>query len=140
MSPLKPDPLGDPRHPLAIYLLGLCLLSGTLTVTGVEMARSFEDSLPTYLVKTWGGTLILGASFALIGVYWQGDPRNGLVLKRIGYFTLSVVEAIYSVVLWWSFGLAATFPAGIVLGFSAASGIQYRRVNRRIKKIIEATP
>ena len=137
---LKPDPLGDPRNPLAIYLLCLCLLSGTLILAGFDASKSIEDSLPQFLVYVWGGTLVFGSVFALTGAYWQGDPRTGLVLKRIGYLTLAVAGLIYSLVLWWSFGLAATFPGGIVLGFSAASGIQYRRVNNRIKRIIEATP
>ena len=140
MAPMKADPLGDPRNPLAVYLLCLCLLSGSMILSGQDASKSIEDSLPKVLVYVWGGTLVFGALCALIGMYWQGDPRTGLVTKRIGYMTLAVAGAIYSIVLWWSFGLAATFPAGIVLGFSAASGIQYRRVNRRIKKIIEATP
>lgn len=132
---LKPDPIGEARNPLAVYLLLLALISGVGLLLGTPTAGSIEATLPVWASKTWGGFLTVGGGCVLAGMYWPGDPRTGLVVKRFGFLALIVASSIYALVLLLAIGINAFLVAGIVLGFGVACTLQYLRVNRRIMKI-----
>lgn len=137
---MKADPLGEPRNPLAIYLLVLCFISGLGILVGVSTSGSIESALPEYLAQVWGFMLAFGSSVSLAGMFWQGDPRTGLLVKRVGMLSLSIAAFIYAVVIVVAAGAAGAFVAGIVAGFSVATFAQFLRINRRIHRIIQATP
>ena len=136
---MKADPLGEPRNPLAIYLLVLTLLSGISTVVGVPTSGSIEAELPTSLAKAWGTMLVLGSGASLLGVFWLGDVRTGLVVKRFGMFTLTVAAFVYGVVLIIAAGMDAAYVTGIIFGFGLATLLQWRKINRRIHAILRAS-
>lgn len=136
---MKPDPIGEPRNPLAVYLLILALVSGLGLVLGEPTAGSVDATLPLWASKTWGGMLAFGAGNVLSGMYWQADPRTGLVVKRLGFLALISASTVYAMVLFVAVGLPAFLVSGIVLGFGAACLVQYMRVNRRITRIIRRT-
>lgn len=136
---MKADPLGEPRNPLAIYLLGLTFLSGLGTTFGVPSSGSIEAELPVYLARAWGVMLTFGSLSTLCGIFWQGDVRTGLVLKRVGMFSLMVAAFVYGTVLIVAGGLQAAYVAGIIYGFGAACAMQFRKINRRIRAIIQET-
>lgn len=136
---MKADPLGEPRNPLAIYLLALCCVSGVGIVVGVSTSGSIEAALPEYLAQIWGLMLAFGSSVSLAGMFWQGDRRTGLLVKRVGMLSLSIAAAIYAVVIAVAAGRDGAFIAGIVAGFSVATFAQFVRINRRIHQIIRAT-
>lgn len=137
---LKPDPLGQPRNPLAVYLLLLALVSGAGMLAGVTTARNVEDALPHFVAATWGGLLSFGSGATLVGMYWPGAVATGLLWKRVGMFTLTIAAAVYSVVLLVAFGTAGAFQSGTIAGFGAACCVQFARIEQRVKAIIEATP
>lgn len=137
---MKPDPLGVPRNPLAIYLLLLAAISGLGMVIGVTTARAIEDSVDPLVAITWGTILFLGSSVTLIGMFWQGDVRTGLVMKRTGMFSVGVASMVYGVIVLWTIGVGGTFAAGTVMGFGAACFVQFHAINKRIHQIIELTP
>lgn len=134
---MKADPLGEPRNPLAIYLLALTFVSGLATAFGVPSSGSIQSELPPYLARAWGVMLIFGAANTLLGIFWQGDIRTGLVLKRVGMFALMVGAFMYGTVLILAAQMQAAFVAGIIYGFGAACLMQFRKINRRIHAIIE---
>lgn len=136
---LKPDPLGYPRNPLAVYLLGLALLSGLLFVAGVPTSRSVEDTLPYLARMAWSVLLVLGSTSALGGMYWPGQVGTGLLLKRTGMFTLAVTGALYALVLAVALGLPALLNSGLVLGFAVACWLQYRAINVRVHEVLAAS-
>lgn len=136
---MKADPLGEPRNPLAIYLLILTLISGLGTAFGVPSSGSIESELPEYLARAWGIILFFGSAATLLGIFWQGDVRTGLVLKRVGTFTLTVASLVYGTVLLVAAQMDAALAAGMVYGFSAACALQFLKINRRIQAIIQAS-
>lgn len=141
MAKLKPDPLGVPRHPLAVYLLVLAAVSGAAQFVGIVVARTAHLVLPRAVDATWAALLFLGATSALVGMFWQGkDVRTGLTLKRIGMFALAAAGLIYSILLVFAYKTGGLFNAGIVFGFALACGLHYRTVVRRINAIIAASP
>ena len=136
---MKADPLGEPRNPLAIYLLVLTLMSGIITTFGGTTSGTVEAELPTYLAHIWGLMLTFGASCSLLGIFWQGDVRSGLLLKRVGMLTLTVGAFVYGTVLLFAAHLAAAYIAGLVYGFGLACALQFAKINRRIHAIIRAS-
>lgn len=137
---LKPDPLGYPRHGLVVYLLGLCVLSGVTLLFGEPAAGSLEAALDREVVAAWAALLTLGAATALVGMFWPGDIRTGLVAKRLGYAGLTFASAIYALVIIGSFQREATLVGGVLLGFAFAAAHTWRRVNQRIRQILDESP
>lgn len=136
---LKADPLGEPRNPLAVYLLVLCVVSGASLLSGLSTSGSIESELPFAAARIWGAMLTAGAGSTLLGMFWQGDRRTGLLIKRTGLLALSNAAFIYALVLIFAAGMNAAFVAGIVLGFGVATAIQFVRINRRVHQIIQAS-
>lgn len=139
MPHLKPDPLGVPRNPFAVFLLCLALASGTITLLGTPASTSMEAALPELAVRTWGGTLAFGSWITLVGMYWQRDISTGLLMKRIGMLSLMIGASFYTITLLASEGIRVLFPASTVFCFGVAAFVQYRNINRRIRFIIEET-
>lgn len=129
----KPDPLGIPRHALVVYLLSLCVLSGLANLFGEPTAGSVDAQLMPAVRMAWSGILTSGSAAALAGMYWQGDPRTGLLLKRFGYLGLTIAAAAYALVLVALVGQAALFVGLIIAGFAVACGWAWGQVNRAIK-------
>lgn len=133
---LKPDPLGIPRNPLAVYLLCLCFISGITTFLGASASGPMDKALPDWVTVIWGLVLIHGSGATLTGMFWPGTVAAGLLMKRIGMFSLMVAAVMYSAVLLFAYGLPMLLTSGIVLGFGVACGVQYRVISTRIQAII----
>lgn len=136
---LKPDPLGIPRNPLAVYLLGLCIVAGIPLLFGVTTAGSLEAALVPWVVHAWGAMLVFGGTSTLLGMYWVGDARDGLLLKRVGMLTLTLASTAYTMAIMRHFGVRGLFPGGIVAGFAVACYVQFRVINNRVRAIIDLT-
>jgi hypothetical protein len=137
--PLKPDPLGIPRNPLAVYLLLLAFVSGLGMLLGPTTAGAVERTLPPLIANLWGGILFLGSGATLAGMFWQGDIRFGLLMKRTGMFAVGVAAIVYGMVIAVAVGLEGLFAGGITSGFGVVCFLQYLRVNRRIHEIVLLT-
>ena len=133
---LKPDPLGIPRDPLAIYLLCIAAFSGVSNLLGFTTSGSIDSELPPFARHMWGAMLLLGSGSVLAGMFWQGDRRTGLVVKRFGFASLFFASLIWTVVLIMSAWNAATV-AGLTVGFAAACAYRWHQVNRAIGAIVE---
>jgi hypothetical protein len=136
---LKPDPLGVPRNPLAVYLLLLCFVSGVGMVTGNTTARAVEDGVDPLVAFTWGMILLLGSAATLLGMYWPGDIRAGLLMKRTGMFCVGVAAVIYGFVVGISVGTGGLLAGGTIVGFGVACFAQFNIINHRIQSIIHIT-
>lgn len=136
----KPDPLGVPRHALVVYLLGLCIISGLSNLLGEPTAGSVESTLRPEVQVTWSVILVLGGGASLVGMYWQGDPRTGLLMKRFGYMSLAIAAAAYAGVLILLVGDQARFIGGIVIGFAFACMYATWVVNKAIRATIVVNP
>lgn len=134
---LKPDPLGVPRDALAIYLLTVAALSGASNLLGLTTAGSIESELHPLARLAWGGMLLMGSIGVLSGMFWQGDQRTGLVVKRFGFASLFFASIIYTAVLLTSYRNEAAMVGGWVLGFAVACGYRWRQVERAINQIVE---
>lgn len=137
---LKPDPMGQPRNGLVIYLLVVAVMSGTGFLFGTPTAGSIESELPPLARYVWGAMLTVGSACALIGMFWPGDPRTGLLVKRFGFVCLVFAALIYGTVLWLNAGVSGFLVWGSVYGFAAACAERAWRVEQMIKRVIQETP
>lgn len=133
---LKPDPLGIPRNPLAVYLLCLAFVSGLGMALGVTTSSGAEAAMPHWVSVAWGVVLVHGSGATLTGMYWPREVKDGLLFKRIGMFSLTVAAGMYSLAMIVVFGISVLFTAGIIFGFGAACAVQYHVINERIKAIM----
>lgn len=133
---MKTDPLGGPRHPLVVYLLALAVVSGLGILLGGRTAGSIQDSLAPLPRYTWAAILTIGSATTLAGMFWPGDQRTGLLLKRFGYLALAIASFVYSIVVMVTIGSGATLFGGTLIGFGAACGLMVRRIDRVVKATI----
>lgn len=136
----KPDPMGQPRNGLVIYLLVIAVMSGLGFLSGTPTAGSIEAELPPLARYAWGAMLTVGAAGALTGMFWPGDPRTGLLVKRFGFVSLVFAALVYGTVLWASAGVRAFLVWGSVYGFAMACAERAWRVDQMIKRVIQETP
>lgn len=133
---IKPDPLGVPRDPLAVFLLALALFSGLGFVFGKPTSNSLEASLPHWATVLWGLMLTIGSLASLVGMYWPGDIRDGLLIKRIGMAALASSAVVYAISIWITFGATALLPGTLAFFFGYACYLRYRRINQAINVLI----
>ena len=130
---LKPDPLGYPRHPLLVYFICFCIVAGLILLLRHPDPNSAEARLDPRLVFAWGSLVLLGSTASLVGMFWQGDERTGLVTKWWGYRVLTVASALYTLVL--AGPGHDLFSATLTGTFSLACWLAARQVAKRIRVI-----
>lgn len=134
---LKPDPMGEPRNPLAIYLLGLAVLSGFITAFGPSASDAVGRAVSESMQRLWGVLLVLGPGATLVGIYWQGQIRDGLLIKRWGMLATALAAAMFSGVVLGTLGVGGILTGGIIAGFGVACVWQWRRIEKRVRAIKE---
>jgi hypothetical protein len=99
-DPERPIPYVDPlragRHPFQTYMLGLCIVSGLPYLFGKATAEAVEQHLPVYLALAWGLALLLGASVALVGSYWNRSIADALTMERVGLSITGGAALVYA--------------------------------------------
>lgn len=130
------DPLRSGRHPFQIYLLALCIVSAVPLIFGRFTAGSIEETLPEWLVVSWGLMLFGGAAAGLIGSYWRGDYADGLTIERVGLAAVGSAAAVYSVVIVATGGIPRLLAAAIILGFGLCCLRRARDIGRIIRAAI----
>lgn len=134
---MKPDPMGEPRNPFQVYLLCLgCLSAFTILWPGPASTGAIAQALSETFENIWAGMLLLGCGSTLVGMFWQGDARTGLVIKRAGLNILCYPVLVYAVIVWTVAGWGATTVAMTMVGFAVSAALQARRVSIRIRAAI----
>lgn len=136
---VKPDPMGEPRNPFQVFLLLVSLLNGTASLFGSYGAGSVAQYASNINLFIWGFLLFIGSLATLMGMYWLGDKRDGLLVKRMGLVALASPTLIYGIILLMSSDGHARYAGMIMMGFTLAAAIQAHRVNSHIKAIIQLT-
>jgi hypothetical protein len=125
-------PTGPP-NPFEACLLVACAVIGIATAAGFARPLAFQDVLPPWARLIWGGLMFVGGIAAVAGLYWPGDPVDGVLIKRGGLVTLAPLALAY--------GLAgfADMPSGrfvastFAIALSIACVLRVRQVSAAIK-------
>ena len=134
--PMQPDPLGLPRNPFHVFLIAITFLNGLALVFGVSTSLTLEAELVSLLERCYGFLLAVGSLGVLVGMYWPGDPRDGLLAKRSGYVALCVASLIYAYATVNRFGVNGVLLGSICLAFSAICGWYAWQIGRIVKGAI----
>jgi hypothetical protein len=102
-------------NPFETYMLLAAVVQGCAVASGYARSPSIEIALDgrPILRWVWAALLAAGGMIALAGLYWRGDPFNGVEIKRAGLIMVGFGAVIY--------GAAALLvgPTGTVAGLSA---------------------
>lgn len=130
--------MGEDRNPFQVYLLTLgCWGALTVISPGEAASGSIEKVLHEPFETLWGLTLLAGCGSTLLGMFWQGDARTGLVIKRAGLMILVYPVIIFAFVVWVISGWGGTIVAMTLIGFAFSAALQARKVSRRINVAIK---
>lgn len=137
-SKMKPNPSGEERNPFQVYMLVLAIVSGISSL--VRDTPSTSGTVAYYLdgwtLLVWSLMLSLSAFAVLLGMFWPGQVRDGLLLKRIGFLGLIIPTTTYAIVLGAVHGVEALTLSLTMLAFSLACVIQFVRVDRKVRKSV----
>ena len=111
------------RHPIQLFMLGLCFLASAPTLLGaIPPPASIEASLPIELVRGWSGLLFFGAAIALVGVYWR-NRVTGIIIEQVGFIWLGLAAVVYSAAIGKVVGVdnGAGVNIAMIFGFAMAA-------------------
>lgn len=142
--PSYADPFRVGRHPFQRYLLALAVVGSAPLAIGEPTSGSVDESLPTPIVIGWGVMLMLGATTALVGVYWPLrepiTPRSfvmALFLERLGLSLVWPTALVYAAIVVLMTGWEGVLAGAIIAGFGWASRRRMRDTARVFRRAID---
>ena len=120
------------RNPLAVYLLGLCIVAGLSFLAGLiaggEELKPVERLMPHGLVVGWYLLLFGGGLVSVIGIALR-DVVVSLLVERAGLIGLGAASFVYSIALSLVRDVAT---AATVLAFSLACVARLWQIRRKL--------
>lgn len=137
---LKPDPLGHPRNPFHVFLFIIILMNGLVIAFGVSTSAAVANALDPEWRRFYGLLLGSGAALVILGIFWPGDPRGGLLTKRTGYFGLGAATCIFAGAVIYAVRTPESIMASsITFAFGCICFWQVHIINRRVNQIIQVS-
>jgi hypothetical protein len=142
--PVPAEATHTARHPLAIYLLGLCLISGVAALIGTAIGHPTEPpavihAVPEWARLGWYGLLIVGAGIALAGIcrshHKVRDLIGGLLWERFGMTGLGLGAALYGLALVALDGWVSKEAGVVTLLFAFACAVRARAIGRDLGRL-----
>jgi hypothetical protein len=130
---MKPEP--SSRHPLIVFLLSLCFLSGSGIALGGPAPGSINEQLSREGVYLWATMLAAGAGTVLIGLALQANHARlvvGVLLEQVGVVALGFAAIIYSAAAFGVVGWSGTLPAGVTFTFGVACLYRWVSLQRQL--------
>jgi hypothetical protein len=125
-------PTGPP-NPFEACLLGACVVIGAATAVGFAQPPAFEATLPAWGRLLWGGLMLVGGVAAVAGLYWPGDPVDGVLIKRGGLITLAPLTLAYGLAGLADVPAARFVASTFAIAFAVACVLRVRQVTVAIK-------
>lgn len=129
----KPEP--SSRHPLIVFLLSLCFISGAGIAFGAPAPGSVEEQMTRAGVYGWAFFLAAGAGTVLVGLALQANHQRlvvGVLLEQVGVVALGFAAIIYSAAAFATVGLQGLLPAGITFTFGVACLYRWVSLQRQL--------
>ena len=132
------DPLSPPPNSFHMFILGLAALNGLSTMLGFATSASLNAGMTKHLVQVYGALLGFSALCCLAHGYWRWDPRDGLLVGRIGYRGLTFATAIFGFATPLLYGFEGILSSCITLGFSFVCWKTSRKISEKIVEAVGA--
>lgn len=120
----------DPRHPIAVFLLALCVFSSIPTFLGAaQPPGSLAATIPRERILIWAAMLTAGAVISLTGTYWR-HRVTGLLIEQVGMLFVAVATLYYSGIIFFVVQLNGLQGTSIVLGLGVAAAVRFWQIQR----------
>jgi hypothetical protein len=133
------DPLSPPdgrRHPYAVWVAIICVLSGASIILGGPQPSSLDAQLPRQFVYAWGGLLLTGGGM-LVASNIIGDLLLAMLVERVGSVLLGGMCAVYGVAAFTFVGSVAAFPASLAAAFGVAAFWRVAQITLQLRRYRE---
>jgi hypothetical protein len=111
------------RNPLEVYLLGLCVLSGA-----VSMLSPQPSPIPAWANVAWYGLIAAGGLVGMVGTFCR-DAITGTLIVRAAMIPVGAVAYLYAVMV----GVAAGPVAGLVVAaFGVSAHLRAWQISRQL--------
>lgn len=124
---------------MQVYILSLCVLSGTLLLIQGRQPGAIEALLPEWVSAAWAVILMVGAAAALFGSYWSGGragAANSLTVERAGLSLVGAAAIVYGAAIIAVASIPGVLAGAITLGFGWACLKRAVDIGRIIRKAI----
>lgn len=126
----------DPR---AIFILALCVVSGTPLMLGAVEPGSMDALITPLIVRLWGISLVLGALVTLAGMSWRRSIM-GVLLEQMGSVAVGGCSLFYAVAIMLEAGWSGLVAAGIVTGWGLSCLFRWYQLERLIRETHHRNP
>jgi hypothetical protein len=123
------------RHPLAVWFLAACVLSGISSLVIDSEPPTLQRNLPAWVLFAWSWSLILGAGVALAGVVIR--PAWGILVERLGLSVLAPAVLGYATAVVVVNGQRAVFAGAIVGSLGVACIARVVRITIDVRRVTD---
>jgi hypothetical protein len=122
------------RHPLVIFLLALCVLSG---VVNLATNPPTAPHVPGWVNASWYILLILGGVAALVGAYLR-DAITGVLVVRAGLLPLGAGAYAYALAVGYHGTAVDLLGAAVVAIFGLAAHWRAAQITLHVRAVRRA--
>lgn len=119
----------DPR---AVFILTLCIVTGLPLIAGVVAPGSFEQLLPSLIVRLWGISLVLGCGVTLFGMS-RNSKLYGMQMEQVGSVAVAAVSLFYATAVFIVAGNSGITAAGFIIGWAISCLYRYWQLEHLIR-------
>ena len=133
--PLSNQP--SSRHPLVVFLLILCIVSGLTALVSDRPPNSIETQLSVLWTRVWVFGLVVGPALFLFGLWLQpkrGKLLKGVLFEQVGVAALGAAAIVYAAAVIATAGVEGAVPAAIVFGFGVACAYRWWTLQQGINR------
>lgn len=118
------------RNPFQLWLLGACVLSGAIGLSGGGSSSAIARLLPGWETAAWYGGLLLFGAIGLLGCW-----RPHLLVERVGMAGLCGLSLAYAIGIVSAVGGSGAFTASFIAAFAVACATRFVQINREMRAI-----
>lgn len=119
----------DPR---AVFILTLCIVTGLPLIAGIVQPGSFEELLPSIIVRLWGISLVLGCGVTLFGMS-RNSKLYGMQMEQVGSVAVAAVSLFYATAVFIVAGSSGITAAGFIIGWAISCLYRYWQLEHLIR-------
>lgn len=117
-------------NPFEFFLLFATVFTALAYALGGTWPSSIQSLMPTWGVRLWAYTLLVGALTCAFGGLNRRALDKSLALYQFGWGLLGTACVIYSIAVLSIFGLAGLFSGVFILAFSLAAWFRVAQVQQ----------
>jgi hypothetical protein len=125
-------PIRSSTDPRAVFILTLCVVTGFPLIFAGVQPGSFEELLPSLIVRLWGVSLVIGCLVTLAGMSWR-RKLTGVLMEQVGSVAVGSVSVFYATAVMIVAGWDGAVPAGFIIGWAFSCFYRYGQLEHLLR-------